>query len=175
MSDDSRISPAVVASLYVQHGEELRRFLYGVLRNQELASEALQATFVKAIEQGHTAQGETLKGWLFKVAFHEALTLKRRAKTSQRVLEAWAQQDRPADDLPTAKLLRAESVEAVQKALDQLPTDQALVVRKRIYESQTFAEIAQELNQPLGTILSRMQLALKKLRKSLDSPQDDDV
>lgn len=175
MSDDRRIDPAVVASLYVEHGEELRRFLFGVLRNDELVGEAFQAAFVKAIEQGHTANCETLKGWLFKVAFHEALTLKRRAKTGQRVLEKWVSRERRTEEMPATRMLRVESVEAVQKALEELPAEQAVIVRKRIYESQTFAEIAEEFNLPLGTVLSRMQLALKKLRKSLNSKEDEDV
>ena len=73
-----RIDPAVVAALYVEHADELRAFLIGVLRNSELAGEVLQATFTKAVEVAHTAREETRKGWLFKVAFNEAMLVRRR-------------------------------------------------------------------------------------------------
>src|ERR1700722_11666213 len=65
-------------SLFLAHGAELRRFVLGVVRDPSLADDVLQATFVKAIELGHTARTETLKGWLFRVAYHEALAVRRR-------------------------------------------------------------------------------------------------
>ncbi len=48
-----------------------------------------------------------------------------------------------------------------------LPADQLQVVQLRIYEEQTFQEIARRLELPLGTVLTRMRLALKKLQTSL--------
>ena len=70
--DEGRLDPAVVAGLYEEYGGELRAFLTGVLRDSGLAADALQSTFVKAVERGHTAQADSLKGWLFRVAYHEA-------------------------------------------------------------------------------------------------------
>ena len=69
---------ARVVSLYETHGEELRRFVLGVVRDPDLTGDVMQATFSKALELGHTARPETLKGWLFRVAFHEALASRRR-------------------------------------------------------------------------------------------------
>ncbi|MBL8825420.1 MAG: hypothetical protein JNM18_00445, partial [Planctomycetaceae bacterium] len=61
-----------------------------------------------------------------------------------------------------------ETVVGVRQAIEQLPAEQRQVVRLRIYENRTFAEIATALKLPLGTVLTRMQLALKKLKKALD-------
>src|SRR5579872_920127 len=72
-ADHGRIDPAVVAALYEQHANELRLFLTGVLRDADLAAEALQNTFTKAVASGHTAREESMKSWLFQVGFHEAL------------------------------------------------------------------------------------------------------
>ena len=83
---DCRIDPTVVAALYVQHADELRAFLLGVLRDGHLAADVLQATFVKAIEQGHTAHEESLKSWLFQVAYREALLVKRRQGVHERAV-----------------------------------------------------------------------------------------
>ena len=66
-----------------------------------------------------------------------------------------------------AAKIRGETVEAVRQALDRLPIEQRKVVWARMYEDRSFAEIAQESGLPLGTVLTRMRLALEKLRRSL--------
>ena len=166
--ESCKIDPAVVASLYVQHADELRNFLTGVLRDPELAGEVAQAAFTKAIEMGHTAAEESLKAWLFRVAFNEALAVRRRQSVHQRATHklAWTvPKEAPAPDV---RLGRWETVQQVQQAIAQLPPDQATVVRMRIYEEKTFAVIAEELSLPLGTVLTRMQSALRKLRKQIE-------
>ena len=70
--DSSPIDPSVVAALYVQHGEELRRFLLGILRDAQLASDVLQATFAKMVERGHETQAATRKGRSVSIAKDEA-------------------------------------------------------------------------------------------------------
>lgn len=168
--DTERIDPAVVASLYLQYGEELRRFLLGILRDPQLVADCLQATFAKAIEVGHTTREETRKGWLFRVAYHEAMAVRRRDAVGDRVVRkaAWSQEHTAEGaDQPT---LRFEAVEGVRQAIAELPADQQQMVRMRIYEEKTFAVIAEELNIPLGTALGRMRAAMQKLRKVLEEP-----
>jgi RNA polymerase sigma-70 factor (ECF subfamily) len=174
-ADDVRIEPAVrletalVAALYLEHGEELRRFLQGVLRDAQLANDVLQATFARLVEVGHNTREESRKAWLFRVAYHEAMAVRRRENTGDRVVRrlAWTRDatGQPSDE----PLLRIESVELVREALAELPPDQQRVVRMRIYEEKTFAVIAAELEIPLGTALGRMRDALAKLRKKLAS------
>jgi RNA polymerase sigma-70 factor (ECF subfamily) len=55
----------------------------------------------------------------------------------------------------------------VREAIERLTEDQRQVVRMRIYEEKTFAEIAEELGIPLGTALTRMRAALGRLRTEL--------
>jgi RNA polymerase sigma-70 factor (ECF subfamily) len=168
-AEEVRIDPSVVAALYVEHGEELRRFLHGVLRDGQLANDVLQAAFARLVEVGHGTRQETRKAWLFRVAYHEAMAVRRRDNTGDRVVRrlAWSREATGhAADVP---LLRIESVELVRAALAELPPDQQRVVRMRMYEEKTFAVIAAELNIPLGTALGRMRDALAKLRKKLSS------
>ena len=163
-TNEVRIDPAVIAALYLDHGDELRAFLVGVLKDHDLANEALQATFIKAMEQGHTAHEETRKGWLFRVAFHEALAIKRRSKTYDNNLRkmAWSRPN-PEPHSPDDRLCRWETIVNVRKALEGLPANQREIVHLRIYEEKTFAEIAEELKVPLGTVLTRMRSAMRKL------------
>ncbi len=61
----------------------------------------------------------------------------------------------------------AERAQILAKAIDQLPDDERQVVWLRIREDLSFREIAELLNTPLGTILSRMHEARKRLRPTL--------
>lgn len=165
--DHEKLDPAVVAALYADHAEPLRRFLLGLLREPALANDVLQATFTKAVQVGHATAAESRKAWLFQVAYREAMVVRRREAIASRVVRqaAWSTRD-DADpaDLPA---IRFEAVEAVRAALAQLPAKQRRVVHMRIYEDKTFATIAEELDIPLGTALARMRAALKKLRNCM--------
>ena len=177
-----RIEPADAANSqeyewFTEFAGELRAFLLGVLRNDDLAGEALQATLVKALERGQEARPETRRGWLFRVALNEALVLKRRAKIQEKSFRELAQNDVrrhesaggsvTRNESPEGFALRAEAIDRVRLALDGLPAEQRRVVRMRIYEHKTFAVIASELKVPLGTVLTRMRLATEKLRDRL--------
>jgi RNA polymerase sigma factor (sigma-70 family) len=173
-ADSPRIEAAVVAGLYERYAEEIGLFLRGVLRNSDLAAEALQNTFAKAVELGHTAREESIKGWLFRVAFNEALLLKRRGQVHERSLRQMARNS-PAgagSERPDERLSRDETLAEVRRALAELPPEQRQVVQMRIYEEKSFAEIADELSTPLGTVLTRMRLAMKKLSRQMRKPGD---
>jgi RNA polymerase sigma-70 factor (ECF subfamily) len=165
-ADEGKLDPAVVSELFETHAEELRRFLIAVVRDGQLANDAVQAAFAKMVERGHETKEESRKAWLFRVAYNEALVVRRRQATGRNVLErvAWSvdQQAVPADPL-----VRDELIERVQAAIRELPPDLQRVVRMRIYEEKTFAVIAEELKIPLGTALGRMRTALMKLKKLL--------
>ena len=166
--EDSRIDPSVVATLYVEYGDDLRAFLIGVLRDRDLAAEALQSTFTKALEAGHTARSETLKGWLFRVAYNEAMGLRRRQKVHNKSLGILAWQKNGEHERPEDNVSRGETIARIRAALEILSDEQLTVVRMRIYEEMTFAAIAEKLGLPLGTVLTRMRLALKKLQRQFD-------
>ncbi|MCA9221283.1 MAG: RNA polymerase sigma factor [Planctomycetales bacterium] len=173
-ADDCQLDSAVVAALYSEHAEELRRFLVGVLRDAQLAQDVLQATFVKLVERGSETREESRKSWLFRVAFHEAMAIRRRQGVGDRIVRRVAEEasgaaERGDTTEPVESgLVRAETVERVRGLLNELPAEQARVVRMRIYEEKTFAEISSELGIPLGTALWRMQKALAKLKSKLD-------
>jgi RNA polymerase sigma factor (sigma-70 family) len=156
-----------IEAIYADLRTELRRFVLGVVRDPEVAEDVMQATFVKALEHGHEARSETLRGWLFRVAFHEALATRRRSITHEkglRRLAGFGRKDRPGPDDP---MIRNETVEAVRKALGELPEEQKKVVLARVYEEKTFAQIASDSGLPLGTVLTRMRRALERMRRTM--------
>lgn len=159
--------PAAVAALYACHAVELRAYLIGLLRNRELAAEVLQATFAKAIEHRQAVEGGSPKAWLFRVAHNQAMDLRRRAAVEGRVVAKIAWWKVKPSEPPDEAAKREETIERVRRAVESLPPAQRQVVELRIYEEKTFAEIAERLQAPLGTVLTRMRLATKRLAEAL--------
>jgi RNA polymerase sigma-70 factor (ECF subfamily) len=164
---EGQLDRSVVAALYEEHEAELRRLLIGILRDHQLAADVLQLTFAKVLTQGHTSREESRKAWIFRVAYHEALAHLRKQGTTDRVVRRLAWSQNGVADPVEAGLIREESVAAVREVIEGLPADQRQVVRMRIYEEKTFAEIAAELNIPLSTALGRMRAAMEKMRAKL--------
>ena len=163
--DDQRI-----ASLAEAHSPELFRFLLGLLRDPDQARDALQSTFAKAIERGHDVDPASIRAWLFRVAAREAINERRRGARRQRLERgfAWLREAAgPKDCVEEDPLIRAEEIEGVRAALETLPPDYLAVVRARIFEDKTFAQIAHEQRIPLGTAITRMRRALERLARRL--------
>jgi RNA polymerase sigma factor (sigma-70 family) len=161
-----------LAELYRRHSRGVHEFLLGLLRDRADADEALQQVFLKLLEAWESVQPETAKGWLFTVAYNEAMTVHRlRNRDDAARARPWArpvwQTLRETSDPQTA-MVRGEVVEKVRRALKELPPAQRDVVERRLYRDQTFAAIASELGCPLGTVLTRMRLAVEKLRQLLE-------
>ena len=108
------------------------------------------------------------RAWLFRVAYHEAITQRRRQKVRRDSIERVAQ-TKPTRVESTEHVVRTREREAaVRNAIRDLPEIQQQIVRMRIYDGLRFREIAEQLGIPLGTALARMHAALKKLKASLD-------
>ena len=161
-----RLTPEAVLEIHERWQHDVRMFLAAATRNAELAEELLQATFSRLVESGHAARPETMRGWLLKVAHNELRLWRRREAVHARWLDAAV----PAagTHLPWESLVRGEEAERVRGALASLPAEQRQIVEARIHRGQTFAAIAAELGLPIGTVLTRMRLAMQKLHRALD-------
>ena len=163
-----------VRQWHSQQVQWLRVFVFGILRNNELVADVLQTVFRKALEHGEGVDPLAVRAWLTRVAHNEALLLKRKQGVDSRALTqigmtkiGAGQSESDSASLPIDDIIRRETAERVQAALQRLPLEQRFVVEQRIHGDQTFAEIAAELRVPLGTVLTRMRLALGKLRTAL--------
>lgn len=162
----------LLADLFARHRPELLRMLLGVLRDRDRAEDALQATFARAIERAAEVDARTARGWLFRVAYNEAITA-RRTRARHRRHEpglAWLREARRGE--PADPLIRDEAIAAVRRALEELPPETAAVIRARIVEEKTFATIAEEQRIPLGTALTRMRRGLERLAHRLRDEDD---
>jgi RNA polymerase sigma-70 factor (ECF subfamily) len=147
---------------------DLKLFLLGVLKDRHAVEDAYQRTVLRALAAAETARKETLRGWMFRIALNEARQLSR----DQRRRQSLVREAGPAAREPTGSsgrtagegLIRRELIDQVRIALQRLPPRYQEIVRRRIYQEQTFAEIAAELGLPLGTVLTWMRRALISLQ-----------
>lgn len=166
-SGQHRLDNETVSRLYAEYSVSLRPFLLGLLRDGGLADEALQNTFGQALRTGGSVDPQRWKAWLFQVAYNEAMGIRRRQQIDARALQRIAR-TAPDYGLPVHEgLIHSEQLERLRAAIQQLPADQAIIVQRRIDTEQTFQQIADDLAIPLGTVLTRMRLALAKLREAL--------
>jgi RNA polymerase sigma-70 factor, ECF subfamily len=163
------LDPTIVQNCNVQWREPLERFAWAVLRDWSLAADAVQNGFVALSRFGGDVAPEARKAWLFQVVQREAFRI--RAKENRRKeIESDAAVDRIHESSPNyavnsrSQLEINEDGEQMRERIRSLPADQRQVLEMRVFEDQTFAKIAAELGVPLGTALSRMRLALEKLK-----------
>lgn len=168
------IMRSIVMSACVQWESDLKGFLLGVLRNREQADDVFQKSVIKAIESADSARRETLRGWLFRIALNEARQFRRHQKRDSQHLRQFSEQftgdseGHPETEwMLHAKVVNEETVRLIQQSLFRLPEEQQEVIRRRIYDNQTFEDIAKSMQRPLGTVLTWMRRALLRLR--LDS------
>jgi RNA polymerase sigma-70 factor (ECF subfamily) len=154
---------AALDLLFERYEEAVFQLLVGILRDHHQAEDALQETFVRALERLDGVDPDHLRGWLFTVAYHQAMLTKRRQKTIRPGPLAAALTPDPAP----GPLLRAETgddARRVRELLGRLPAAQQEVIRQRVWEGKRFRDIAAALGCPLNTALARMHEGIKRLR-----------
>ena len=169
---DDLTESLAVREAYLRHAPELRRFIYGLTKNREQVDEFSQATFAKLVENFGDIDPARLKAWLFRVAFNEVMLSRRKTGVRTRLRPTVARSVNDSSMAPLESLNRSEDVKRVRQAIEELPAEQQAVVKLRIYEELKFAEIAERLAVPLGTVLGRMRTATLKLARILDNESE---
>ncbi len=106
--------------------------------------------------------------WIFTIARNLRTDLHRRERDPKVLAEAF---DYDLDPMPSDHVLAIERETRVRDALKQISADQALVIRLSFFEERPQSEIAQALGIPLGTVKSRVRLAMNKLRALVEDLQ----
>jgi RNA polymerase sigma-70 factor (ECF subfamily) len=151
--------------LFARYEEPVFRFLFGVLRDHHAAEDALQETFVQAIRRADAVAPDTFRGWLFTVAYRQAMLLKRKAKRLPAQADDLALLGLVGDDPADVRAGTSDEARHVRELLELLPAPQRAVIAARVFDGLTFREVAAAVGCPLNTALSRMHDGLKKLRQ----------
>lgn len=132
---------------------------------EELAQETLLMVWRKASLFDPARAGPN--AWIFTIARNLRID---RIRRSGRETNAIANMDEPGEDIeqPDEVCISTERDARIRSAIALLSEDQRRVVQLSFVEDKAHPEIAQELNIPLGTVKSRIRLAMKRLREVLD-------
>lgn len=127
---------------------------------EELAQETLLSVWRKA-EAFDPARG-TAEAWIFTIARNVAIdAARRRAGLVSVVLDMALEESEPPRG--EAAAFAAQAAVRLRAAVLTLPRDQIEVVRMAFFEGCTHSEIAQALRLPIGTVKSRLRLAIRRL------------
>ncbi|MFQ5527233.1 MAG: RNA polymerase sigma factor [Thermoanaerobaculia bacterium] len=164
---------AAFAELFDLHSSVILGVLVRMLRRRETAEEVLQETFLQAWENADRFDGRraSVRGWLLVMARSRAIDRLRasRARAAREELRAKEDATVMAEREPAADtgLLAKERGRALVSALGGLPDEQRRCIELAFFEGLTHAELARRLDQPLGTVKSRIALGMNKLRRVL--------
>jgi RNA polymerase sigma-70 factor (ECF subfamily) len=155
--------PLDLARLYDEHAPALYAFLLNFTRSEADSRDVVQEVFVHLSERPARIEGvRDFRAFLLRLSHNVAVdSLRRRTAHSHAVERAGRE---PVDLFtPTPSADEQAFREAVSSALAALPEEQRAVVHLKIWEEQTFAEIAEALDIPANTAASRYRYALDKL------------
>lgn len=166
---------AAFADLFAYFAPRLKGYLQktGTSETQaeELAQETMLAVWRKAhlFDAGHASAAT----WIFTIARNLRIDSMRRERRGGTVRVEEVEAEFEVDDQPLAdaRLLSAEAETRMRKALKALPSDQLRVIEMSFFEDRAHGEIARVLQIPLGTVKSRVRLAMRRLRGLLDELQ----
>jgi RNA polymerase sigma-70 factor (ECF subfamily) len=166
-------SASAFEELYDRYSSTIYGLLLRILGNPEDAQEVLQETFVKAwtnAKMFDAVRGSEI-AWLISIARSRGIDRLRSRRTRvEREEEAGRELTIVAPtevESVDESVIHGEERIAVRGALAELPDAQRLALELAYFEGLSQSEIAAKLNQPLGTIKTRMQLGMKKMRERL--------
>lgn len=134
---------------------------------EELVQEAMVAVWRSADKFDPSRAGPST--WVFTIARNRRIDLirrERRPESGAGAEEALAEQADPAPDA-AARLSTSQESRLLHDRLRDLPADQASVLRMAYFEDRPHTEISAALGLPLGTVKSRIRLALARLRGTM--------
>jgi RNA polymerase sigma-70 factor (ECF subfamily) len=163
---------AAAEALYDRHARPLYSLLLRILGDEPEAEDVLQEAFAQAFRQAsrYDARRGAVAAWLLTIARTRALDRlrARRSRVEARAVGMEIIDDMPAVQLDAASaMLDEEQSRLVREALVGLPLLQRMAIELAYFEGLSHSEIAARLEQPLGTIKTRIRLALLKLRDVL--------
>lgn len=143
-----------------------------------MADELIQEVMLKVWQKADKfdASKSAASTWVFTLARNTRIDLiRRQAKHQLEVLDTddvWPDDE---EDSPVALLQKNRDEQQIHRAIKQLPLEQEQVVRSIYLDGKTHMAVADELQLPLGTVKSRLRLALGRMRLVFAQPSSTEL
>jgi RNA polymerase sigma-70 factor (ECF subfamily) len=168
---------AALGTLYDRYGRLVYAVGLRITGDRETAEEVVQDVFQNVWQAAASYQPGVgaFSSWLLGITRHRSIDVTRSKRERARAREQTFGEIRPSGteanvDLEVDQRMLRESVRA---ALEVLPANQRQAIELAYYGGLTRTEIAERLNEPLGTVKTRLRLGLLKLRDLLRSVNED--
>ena len=161
--ENTRSGAADFEALYAEYATDVLRVCYYYLGDRQKAEDVTQDVFVKLLTANPTLETGHEKAWLLKVALNRCKDLWRASWTRRVMLGTPAFELAPAPD----DLAAVTESQDLLAAVNRLPGEFKEVVLLYYYQNYQISEIARILDQPEGTVSSRLSRARKKLQAML--------
>ncbi len=159
---------AEIEQLFKEHYEQLHRYAFTVLKNEDAAKDAVQAVFLTLWEKRETLHINTSpKAYLFRSVYHESLNYLRKQEVLQKHHNAAATVQEATIQRPFAAEDDMQVKEQIDQVLRELPPQCREVFVKSRAEQKKYTEIAQEMGIAVKTVEAHMSKALKLIRQIL--------
>jgi RNA polymerase sigma factor (sigma-70 family) len=157
--------------LFGKYAPTARALALRILRRPFLADETVQEAFLALWRhpQGYERDRGSVRAWLMSTVHHRAVDLVRREEAHRRRIESALPE--PVSEDPGEQAVEAVGIlqerAAVQAVLEDLPAAQREVIELLYFEGLTQSQVAERTGLPLGTVKSRVLLAMRRMRAAL--------
>ena len=155
-----------------RYQKQVFRIVLRMVRSQDDADDLTQDTFVRAYRGLKTFKEEfDFHPWLYRIAYNQTINFLNKRKRQAAVdLDDVPETDikaGPEPESPIQAASRSELLARLDEALERLPEDQRTVFLLRVQDGLSYEEIAQAMDTPKGTVMSRLARARMALRKHM--------
>ncbi|MCH2230151.1 MAG: sigma-70 family RNA polymerase sigma factor [Crocinitomicaceae bacterium] len=166
-------------ALLMRHKEKIYRFVYMKVRDNALAQDIFQDTFIKIVNTlkagSYNEEGKFLP-WAMRIAHNLVIDYFRKANKVRLISESSSQRDdfnifhtlKLDDENAHEGIMREELESQMVDLIEYLPDNQRDILKMRIFKEMSFKDIADLENISINTALGRMRYALINLRKMID-------
>ena len=165
-----RREPQAMAELYDRYGAMLYRLVLRMVRDDGVAQDLVQETFLRAWNRASSFDCErgAAGPWLLAIARNRALDyLRAQGRRGQDIELNETEHSSLFVDF-SAGALNIDVVRQVRRALDDLPSGQREAIELAYYEGMSQTEIAERMRQPLGTVKTWMRRAMSQMREKIE-------
>ncbi len=168
VSDFARGTASGLERVYAAYGKPLYSVALRVLGNEDEAQDCVHDALLRIWQRpgSYRLERGSLRSYLLVSIRNEALTRKRNAARHSHIEERAAQDERSAYELHVNDPVERARL---QRALGELPAEQKTALELVYFGHLTHVEAAERLGAPLGTIKSRVALALRKLHAAMST------
>ncbi len=159
------------AQLFQYFAPRVKAFLMKSGANETMAEDCAQDVMTTVWRKAHLFDPAraTVATWVFTIARNRKIDIIRREKRPEPEDLPWGPEPEPnADDI----IALEQDSKKLRDALIQLPEKQRILIERCYFGDLSHNEIAAETGLPLGTIKSRIRLALERLRREMDTTTD---